>query len=319
MANANSHVPYPWERLLKPLTLSRYFYTISITALAHFVIFRRFYHQRPIWKLFLGIIALLMFFIALRYMIEELIFPATLGYGNYVPTTTPRFYIVDNVYYGSVIIFIGFVLYLFDEMFHQRRQQQKLLAANKSAELNFLEAQMNPHFLFNTINNIYSLALDNNAKTATALLKLSDMMRYVTYRKEKLVPLSEELVYIGSLFEIHQLRQDHALQVKWKIPNEVKKVRLPPLLLVAIVENALKHGDLSDPVFPLIIEVSLVQSSITLQVQNKVGERVSRPGGLGLTNLTRRLALLYEKNKYSFDSSQMNEHYIATLTIPLQT
>jgi hypothetical protein len=90
---------------------------------------------------------LLAFFILFRYLLEEIIFPATLGFGNYYPPFTFRYYALDNVYFGSVNIFIGFVFFLFDESFSSQKQKDALMQQNREAELNFLQAQMNPHFL----------------------------------------------------------------------------------------------------------------------------------------------------------------------------
>lgn len=318
MGNMNSNVPYPWEEMLKPLQLSRYCYTILISVLAHFAVFRKFYHRRPIWKLLLAISILLAFYIGLRYLIEEVIFPTTLGYRNYSPVITIRYYIVDNIYFGLIIIFIGFVLYLFDELFHQLRQQRRLREANKISELNFLEAQMNPHFLFNSLNNIYSLALASHPKTATAILKLSEMMRYVTYRKEKLVQFSDEINYTESLVDIHQLRQDHKLQVEWNIPATAMTISIPPLLLVPLIENALKHGDLSDPLVPLIITAQPGNSLLTLTVQNKIGPTAKKPGGVGLENLKRRLELLYENKQYECITEQRGDQFYSIIKIPVK-
>lgn len=255
IAAANAGVPYPWHKQVSPLDFSYYFYTIGTAAATHFLIFRRYYYAKPRWKLILGIVLLLLAFILFRYCIEELLFPALLGEGNYNPGTTFRFYFFDNIYYGSIRVFIGFVLFLLDELIRSRKQQAALKQQQQLAELRFLEAQMNPHFLFNSLNNIYALALDKHPETANAVLKLSDMMRYVTYERGQQASLDKEMTYIHTMLSIEQLRHDYKLQYELTSSPEAMACRLSPLLLIPLVENALKHGDLSDPTCPLEIKL----------------------------------------------------------------
>ena len=106
--------------------------------LAHFVVLRRYYYAKPRWKLWAALFGLLIFFILFRYLIEEIIYPHLIGESNYNPATTFRYYIFDNVYFGSVKIFFGFVLFLFDELFLQQRQKAELLQQRKKAELDFI-------------------------------------------------------------------------------------------------------------------------------------------------------------------------------------
>lgn len=315
MGNLNSSIPYPWEKMLKPIKLSGYFLTLTVVLIAHFFVFRRFYHKRL--NLFFAITGLLLFYIFLRYLIEEIIFPATLGYSNYINLRSFRYYFIDNIYFGSIIIFIGFVFYLFDEMFRQQLQQARLKEKNREAELNFLRSQMEPHFLFNALNNIYSLAFEESPKTANAILKLSEVMRYVTYQRSEKVPLSKELEYVESMIDIHQLRLDHKLQVQVSVAPGARQTELMPLVLVALVENALKHGDLSDVNIPLSINVKLLPKQLRLTVSNKLKKTVPEDGGIGLQNLKRRLELSYEPGDYAFDITQQNQTYCATLILPL--
>mgnify|MGYP000943708999 CR=1 FL=1 len=317
MGDLNVGIPYPWESLLAPLTLSHFFYTVLITLLAHFVVFRRLYYHRPRWQLFAAILCLLIFFIFLRYLLEEVIYPATLGYGNYNPKTSFRYYVVDNIYFGSITILIGFIFFLFDEMFRNRKKQAALEAQNKQAELNFLQAQMNPHFLFNALNNIYSLAYEQNPQTAPAVLKLSDMMRYVTYQKKDKVPLEKEMEYVNSLLDIERLRRDHPLHSSVKITAAAARALITPLTLVPLVENALKHGDLSDPGIPFSIEASVSDHTLRIDVVNKLNPvKKDAAGGVGLKNLRRRLELIYEREAFSFVTGKKENRFYARLIIP---
>lgn len=316
MGNANAGLPIPWTRMFEPLDLTYYSHTVLTVALAHFMVFRPYFHQRPRWKLLAAILILLISFILIRYLVEEILFPYFLGYGNYNPNTTFRYYVIDNVYFGLIRIFIGFVLFLFDEMYRNLQQQATLKALNRKAELNFLQAQMNPHFLFNSLNNLYALALDKHPATADAILKLGDMMRYVTYQREDITRLDQELSYINNLLAIEQLRHDASLQTVISVSLEVAAARIPPLLLVPLVENALKHGDLLDPQHPFRLEAVKEEGQLRISIVNKISSHIAEKGGLGLNNLRRRLSLLYQPHQYLFETTTDNGLFRVRLNLP---
>lgn len=318
MGNMNAGVPFPWEELVKPFSVSRLFYTVLTVLLAHFIVFRRLYYSRPGWKVFAGVAGLLLFFIIFRYLLEEMLIPSLFGYRNYNPHTSFRYYAVDNIYFGSIIILIGFVFFLFDEMFRNQKRQAALLEQNKLAELNFLQAQMNPHFLFNSLNNIYSLAYRQHPQTANAIMKLSDMMRYVTYERAAGITLAKEIEYIQSLIEIDQLRHDFKLQVKTDISPSAAAAAVMPLTLVPLVENALKHGDLSDANKPLVLTAAADEKKLTILLLNKISTvKINTAGGVGLKNLQRRLELTYKPGSFVFEIKKDADNFTVNLTIPL--
>jgi two-component system, LytTR family, sensor kinase len=318
MGNTNAGVPYPWYKALRPFSLTYYSYTLLTVLLAHFVVFRRYYYAKPRWKLAVALAGLLVFFILFRYLLEEIIMPLIVGEGNYNPSTTFRYYVIDNIYFGSIKIFIGFVFFLLDEIFRSQQQKAALLQQNKKTELNFLQAQMNPHFLFNSLNNIYSLAYEQHPQTAASVLQLSDMMRYVTYEKDKPARLKKELDYVKNLIDIQQLRHDYKLQVKIDVSAEAADCIVMPLLLIPLAENALKHGDLADAAFPMMIKATIKDKQLQLTVSNKKAMATNVPaGGVGLKNLRRRLELSFRPDEYSFDMEQTTEMYIANLIIPV--
>ena len=317
IAATNAGVPYPWHKQVSALDFSYYIYTIGTAAAAHLLVFRRYYYTKPRWKLILGVILLLLAFIFFRYTVEEMLFPALLGKGNYNPGTTFRFYFFDNVYYGSIRIFIGFVLFLLDELIRSRRLQASLKQQQQEAELRFLEAQMNPHFLFNSLNNIYALALEKHPETANAVLKLSDMMRYVTYERGQQASLEKELGYIQSLLSIEQLRHDYKLQYQLVCSPDAMTCRLSPLLLIPLVENALKHGDLSDPACPLEVKLRKEGSLLNILIRNKKKEHPPiNKGGLGLPNLRKRMVLSFRPEEYVFRVEENQQIFTVNLQLP---
>ncbi len=317
MGNTNAGIAYNWQKQFEAFDITYYSYTLLTVLLAHFFVFRKFYYARPRWKLALAITGLLVFYIVFRYLLEEVLMPQLVGTGNYRPSTTIRFYIIDNIYFGSIKIFIGFVFFLFDELFRQHRQKVELLEQHRKAELNFLQAQMNPHFLFNSLNNIYSLAYEQHPQTATAVLKLSDMMRYVTYEKEKNTSLEKETGYIRNLLEIEQLRRDYKLNYRLQVAEEATACQVMPLLLFPLAENAIKHGDLADPLYPFIITAEKTGTKLKLTVANKINSRPPATGGVGLKNLQRRLELSFRPEEYSFIAGQKDNIFTVQLLIPV--
>ena len=316
IAASNAGVAYPWHDQFHLLDFSGYIYSIGTAAAAHFWVFRKYYYTKPRWKLAAAIGALLLLFIVYRYMVEERLFPALFGIWNYNPGTSLRFYFFDNIYYGSIKIFIGFVLFLFDELIRSRKQQAALKQQQQLAELRFLEAQMNPHFIFNSLNNIYALAYEKHPETANAVLKLSDMMRYVTYERGQKASLEKELSYIHNMLSIEQLRHDYKLQYTITASPDSLDCNMRPLLIIPLVENALKHGDLSDPAVPLGIQLLKEGHWLKISISNKKSDQPAARGGLGLPNLERRLALSYRPEEYQFRIDQTDSIFTVHLQLP---
>jgi two-component system, LytTR family, sensor kinase len=301
LGSINVGQPINWKGFVTPISLSSMLWSLLIALMAHYLVFKKWYHAKPRWKLVAAIAVLLAFQIMFRYLVEEVVFRALLGYGNYSDSTTFRFYVVDNIYFGSIKIFIGFVFFLLDEFFLNRKRQALLQKEKQEAELSFLQAQVNPHFLFNSLNNIYALAYEQHPQTATAVLKLSEIMRYVAYENQRQTTLRQELEYVQNMLDLHQLRCDYKLQYKINVTANAASCAVMPLLLIPLVENALKHGDLSDAQCPLEIHAEKKVAAFELLVSNKVAiDKPMEPGGIGLKNLERRLELSYPREQYSF-------------------
>jgi LytS/YehU family sensor histidine kinase len=166
------------------------------------------------------------------------------------------------------------------------------------AELKFLREQINPHFLFNSINNIYSLSLENSPKTPEMILKLSELLRYMLYECNKpKVLLEQEINCIRSLLELFQLKFHEPLNITFEIKGNVENVEIVPNLFTPLIENAFKHGDFSSPTKSFLNIQCMVRSSyIYFSVKNSkspIATRPEGPGGIGLKNLKRRFEINY--------------------------
>ncbi len=184
-------------------------------------------------------------------------------------------------------------------------------------ELKLLKTQLNPHFLFNTLNNLYSLAVQQSPKTADAIARLAEMLDYMLYRcNDRTVSLSGEIALIEHYIALEKLRYDDRLRVCFDHKGQTN-VAVAPLLLLSLVENAFKHGASEDAGSPMIDIRLVVQAKVlTFRVENSVGPLLpDRAGGqLGLPNLKQQLELVYPGH-YSLEISQTDNRFVVSLQI----
>jgi LytS/YehU family sensor histidine kinase len=289
-------------------------YSLLTLLITHWV-FKRYYSKRNKWPLVIAVICIIPAFILFRYGLEEMLIPALFNARNYNEGTSFLFYSLDNVYYAIIYIVLGFLIFMLDNQITIQKKQALLITQSREAELAFLRSQINPHFLFNTLNNIYALSYKNSPKTPEAILKLSGLMRYMLYEKQENIPLVKEWEYIQHFISLQQLRYDYPLALSVTIEGDPDNIRIPPYLLIPFIENAFKHGDLADEKNPLIIKLSIKESAWEFYVENKVASQQKDPeGGVGLENVQRRLALLYE-NRHHLQMEQKAEKFLIYLQI----
>ncbi|WP_051718885.1 sensor histidine kinase [Hymenobacter sp. IS2118] len=184
---------------------------------------------------------------------------------------------------------------------HSQRQRRELERQHLLTELAMLKTQINPHFLFNTLNNIYSLTSRKSDRAPEAVLRLAESMRYLLYESSAdTVPLSQELAHLRSFLDLQRLRlpqaEAEAAIVLHLFGSADLVFPVAPLLLLPLVENAFKHGDLAARPEAIRIELELLGEDLHFSVHNYVAAATDlphQPGGLGLHNLRRRLELLY--------------------------
>lgn len=250
-----------------------------------------------VWAALSGMVAL---FVGLRYAIEEILYPAVLGFGNY-NSITPGEYLLDNLYYVAPPVLLSALVWSFETARRRERENQQLRQEKADAEEAFLRTQLNPHFLYNTLNFLYALAYPVPGPLPGALLQVADLMRYQLRRSpDGLVSLTEEVEYINQYVGLYRLRFAGKCCVDITLTGEpLADRRLPPLLLLPFVENALKHGVLHRPDTPVRIHLHLTATALTFDVYNVIGSHHKDPtGGVGLPNVRRRLALLYPASRH---------------------
>ncbi|MBU2651179.1 MAG: histidine kinase [Bacteroidetes bacterium] len=187
------------------------------------------------------------------------------------------------------------------------------------AELEFLKSQVNPHFLFNNLNNIYSLVLENSEYTAEAIMKLSELMRYIIDSgKNNLIGIDKELDFIKNYVSIEELRLKNKCVISLNIQGNSNKLSLPPMLMLPLVENAFKHGIGTDVKKNFIeINITITGKRFELNIHNSIGKKnAGENNGTGIINLEKRLRILYPES-YMLEISQNDGNYHSQLKINL--
>lgn len=199
-------------------------------------------------------------------------------------------------------------------------RDQRLQQENLKTELVFLRSQVSPHFMFNTLNSIVSLARKRSDKLEPALLELSNLMHYMLYESdEEKVCLRKEIEYIQSYIDLQTLRFGDQVRITFRTNNPSGEVDIEPMLLIPLIENAFKHGIglIDDPEITIDLEVHNGQLSLTvLNKFNRGHETKDKTSGIGLTNLERRLKLLYP-NKHAISAVKNDNYFNASLKIYL--
>lgn len=200
------------------------------------------------------------------------------------------------------------------------KEWKKLIEDKERAELSYLKAQLNPHFLFNTLNSIYSLALIRSVNTPKAILGLSSLMRYViTESKENLVALDNELNYIQSYIDLQKIRLGDTVDVNYSCEGDTEGKTISPILLIPFIENAFKHGVNPEENSQIDIFISVQGYDLLLKVTNAIVEHKRElfyEGGVGVENAKNQLRVLYP-NKHTLKFEEVNACYIVTLKINL--
>ena len=202
-------------------------------------------------------------------------------------------------------------------------QNQQLMQEKEKqyleTELNFLKSQIQPHFFFNTLNNLYSLTLKKSDLAPEVVLKLSALMSYMLYESNTpKVPLSKEITYLQNYLDLEKLRFGQRLAVTFEIDGQIEEVSIPPMILILFLENSFKHG-VKNNLNKILIEISLKieEGFLYFTVKNPYDENTPAGNkGIGLKNAKRRLELLYGNN-YHLDLLEKQNEFIVSLKMPV--
>lgn len=304
----------PYLQLADIIISCNYFMVVMVInylLLPHF-----FYKKR--YLSFAGICALLLFLaiVVEEFWLEPLVYPdspkgtAFLGYFATLLQISP-----------TILLFVGFK-FAWDNLQKQSALEQ-MEKEKVESQLQFLKSQLNPHFLFNNLNNLYSYAQEQSPKTPEIIMQLSAIMRYILYESQgQLVALEKELTYLGHFIELQELQMEERGKVEFYVEGEVQAKRIAPLILITFVENSFKHSlsSLADNIL-IVIRIGVVGDRLSFHCSNRYrkGQDPSRKllsNGVGLQNIRKRLELQYFE-RYQLDITAEDDIYQVDLQLDL--
>ncbi|MFC6100926.1 sensor histidine kinase [Olivibacter domesticus] len=274
----------------------------TLTGVVHvFIFYTNAYYLYPKflnlkwwWFYFITVIALLVLSFQMKHAMLI----------NWFPTVAKNVSLYKFIYPPSIGIFIASFIYRkVVNKINQEKSLKEQRAEKLASELKFLRSQINPHFLFNVLTNLVSLARKKSDKLEASLLMLSDLMRYMLYDSQnRKVFLQQEIEYLNSYIALQKLRFGDAVNIKYTIHRneEIKKHQIEPMLLIPFVENAFKHGvgwiDAPQINIMLIVKDDVLTFEVSNQYDAELDINKDKDSGIGLTNVKTRLELLYSKH-----------------------
>jgi two-component system, LytTR family, sensor kinase len=252
-----------------------------------------------------------------RYLLQFYVFPVLHIKSSYKMMSN-QFY-VDGIWLGVNYIMYSYGYWYVRHTIRLEREKAQADREKAEAEIAFLQTQINPHFMYNTLNFMYSQAIMVSDPLAESIMALSDIMRYTIMEagKKGTVSLEKEIEHIENYIKLQQFRFDNKLVIDFDIDGEeyIPTMEMLPLVLISFVENAFKHGDLTDPEMPLLIKITITENTFNFFIKNKksFGSK-ERSSGIGMPNIIKRLQLIYPQ-KHSLIITDNPLYYASELNI----
>ncbi len=238
-----------------------------------------------------------------------------------IPPMSKNFFSVLILVYLVVglVSFVSILNHHFGTDKKNKELQNKILETQlkiMEQELHYLKMQIHPHFLFNTLNTIYGLALKQSKETPEIILKLSNLLDYILYQVNKpRVSLKEEILHIKEYIELEKIRFQDNLKVKLETNEIYDELEIAPMLMIPFVENAFKHGSIVEGFLEIEIMVTVERDQLNFKIKNRsIGDNKNEHQGIGLENIRKRLELNYE-NKHELQIDNDDNWYTVSLTI----
>jgi len=327
-----THKPYAPGEILKAKKLLNLAINTTFAAIFFYITLNIYYRlfslKRDLFQFFkvtaLSFVAMFVFFwLSFQFLSTEAELPDNMkGEDGRLPVSLLMVvFCFSAIFQTGLSILISYLTYLRDE-----KKQRKILEAQKmqleieksQANFNFLKAQINPHFLHNTLNFLYAKSLPYSPELSEGILTLSEIMRYALSEgntKDGKVALSDEIEHVRNVIKINQLRFSNKLKVAFDVKGVVNGATIIPLVLITLVENAFKHGDLKSSEFPIDIQLNVENGTMHFYCRNrKKNGPKELSTGIGLDNIKKRLDLAYGAD-YSLNIKDEAEFYTTELTI----
>ena len=273
--------------------MTLFFAGIAYTNILYLVPSFLFTQKTLLYVVFLiiGIVLITPIYISLQLII----------YRNYPDKASLYYFNVSSIIFLELFVAVGSLFYaIIVDWMKKRAEVSELYTTNIETELNFLKTQINPHFLFNTLNSIYALALKKSDDAPDLILKLSEIMRYMLYDcNEDQVPLDQEISYLKNYLDLEKFRKGTNNKIIFTVEGDPEGKSVAPLLFITFVENAFKHGVNNVEKGYVRIHFRILDDKVEFDIENSVSPQLhlsrvqSGSGGIGLENAKRRLELMY--------------------------
>ena len=273
---------------------------------------------------FVNIVVVILFWLILEFG-RDLHFrfhiQSTEYYYQLPPPPSKLLMAMKDVWMGMLVIGFSIALRVAENYFKLKEQTVELLRLKSEAELAQLKHQLNPHFLFNTLNNIYALIGISQTRAQSAVHDLSKLLRYALYEgnKEKVL-LESELQFVRNYLELMSLRLSDTVKLQVNIPVDTSNLYIAPMLFITLVENAFKHGVVKSGNSFINIEIKAIDGVVECNISNSVSmlvNSITDKSGIGVENLKKRLNLIYP-DRYSYEYTNKDSVYYAKLKIVLK-
>lgn len=311
--NSDSDTIPLFNSILWTVTNGMIFFLFSLFSyLAMFL----FFTKKKWHLLIIGLILSCVVTIFIRYGVQQVLTDILFGLKNYGCKHTWMTYFRDNMSYGIRFAGFGVIVYFVQNAFYNQRKAKELTLENKNMQLSMLRSQINPHFLLNSLNNIYSLVYHKSENALTALDTLNDMLKYTLYENKDFVTVEEELTYIHKYVEMQSMRYDYEIEFDEYVDQRLLQNKIPQFIILPIIENAFKHGDLRNG-NPMQLRIEKKNDQCIIFCKNKIGNHhKDETGGVGIQNMMKRLELL-NKEAYKLNIENDKENYTITISMPL--
>ncbi|MGQ8338965.1 sensor histidine kinase [Sunxiuqinia sp. A32] len=221
----------------------------------------------------------------------------------------------------SFMVGVALVIKLMKNSIKQQQEKHEIEKQNLQSELKLLKAQIQPHFLFNTMNNLYALSLDQSVKTSEGIAKLSELLSIILYEcNESVIELEKEVALLQNYIDLEKLRYGKRLKISFDIEGNIQDKQVAPMLFITFLENCFKHGSSKDPNSPWIkVELKATEDEIIFRAENSIYSNAEieidkNESGIGLENVRRRLDLLYD-DRYRLEIRKLNDKFMVELTL----
>ncbi len=314
--STNINYIFSFSLFLMPVTIGTTYVVIDL-LIPKYLIQER-YFKFILYCIYTIIISALFIVISFFY---GLIYLSELQVDTMAPMTRSPLFLFIAVYF---VVFIASAFSLVQHNYRSTTANQelknKILEAQlklKEQELQYLKMQIHPHFLFNTLNTMYGFALKKSEETPEMILKLSNLLDYILYQVDKpLVPLEDEINHIRDYVTLEKMRFRDSLDVNLNFENTINSsIEIAPMLLIPFIENSFKHGQIRNQKLSIIMDLSYDDNQLNFSIKNSIlNPTENEENGIGLTNIKKRLSLLY-KDKHKLKIGKEEHWHVVKLQL----